>query len=207
MPFLELSPALNKLLDLFTFPIAHLIVVPLNNIYHSIRYLIYGRPFPNWSYRIYIAINRRRILANSYSWHRVAARDVEEDTLPTMSIKYTADCDLKKIDCPPFVEAEYSPEVLEKTRGITIREAVPSFWIQKRGGKSVSPSLLSVHSTPSILLTVASGARPSGFSRRKSHILHRRWRLHGWTSSSPSYGLVARQNDQRSSFLYVASDH
>lgn len=53
-----------------------------------------------------------------------------------MSIKYTADCDLKKIDCPPFVEAEYSPEVLEKTRGITIREAVPSFWIQKRGGKS-----------------------------------------------------------------------
>ncbi|AFR98471.1 hypothetical protein C343_06451 [Cryptococcus neoformans C23] len=113
MLFLELSPTLNKLLDLFTFPIAHFIV----------------------SYRIYIAINRRRILANSYSWHRVAARDLKENTLPKTSIKYTEDCDLKKIGCPPFVEPEYSPEVLEKTRGITIRETVPSFWIQKRGGK------------------------------------------------------------------------
>lgn len=145
--FLELPPLPHRLLDVLIYPIAQFLILPLTTVYHTLRYVILGPPFPGWTLSHYLAINRRRVFYGLYTWRRVALFDPEEAEMPREAKKYLVSdangdgrCDAEKVECVPYKEDEFTPPVLRVARDLIVQKAVPGFWIEARGvnGKQVS---------------------------------------------------------------------
>ncbi|OWZ28685.1 hypothetical protein C349_06579 [Cryptococcus neoformans var. grubii Br795] len=138
--FLELPPLPHRLLDVLIYPIAQFLILPLTTVYHTLRYVILGPPFPGWTLSHYLAINRRRVFYGLYTWRRVALFDPEEAEMPREAKKYLVSdangdgrCDAEKVECVPYKEDEFTPPVLRVARDSIVQKAVPGFWIEARG--------------------------------------------------------------------------